>query len=186
MSTNRSKIAMPAHFPAELYQAAGRIQLLLSDVDGCWTDGTITFDRDGSESVTFYAHDGYGVKQAQLAGIEVVVISGRNNPAVVARAKQLGVKEIHVGIADKTELARQLVEARGFSPSQVAALGDDLPDHPLFDAAALTFAPPQATAAILQRADHVTQADAGRGAVREVCDILVAARGDFSPRAGTQ
>lgn len=171
--------------PADVQAAAGSIRLLLSDVDGCWTDGTITFDKDGFESVTFYAHDGYGVKQAQKSGIEVAVISGRNNPAVVARAKQLGIEEIHVGISDKTELARSLVEARGLDRSQVAALGDDLPDVPLFDAAALTFAPPQATEVILRRASHITQANAGRGALREVCDILVAAQGNSGPRAGT-
>ncbi len=176
----------PPDLPAEIRAAAAGIRLLLSDVDGCWTDGTIAFDRAGNESVSFYAHDGYGVKQAQKAGIEVVVISGRNNPAVVARAKQLGVEEIHVGISDKTELARSLVEARGLKKDQVAALGDDLPDHPLFDAAALSFAPPQATPDILKRADYVTQANAGRGALREVCDILVAARDDSGPRAGTR
>lgn len=163
-----------------------KVKLLLSDVDGCWTDGTITFDKDGFESVTFYAHDGYGVKQAQAAGIEVVVISGRNNPAVVARAKQLGIQEIHVGVADKAELARTLVEARGLQREQVAAFGDDLPDLPLFDAAAMTFAPPQATAVIRERADHITHADAGRGALREVCDFLISAQQSSGPRAGTR
>ncbi len=185
MSSDRPS-SPKASLSAALRDSASQIQLLLSDVDGCWTDGTITFDKDGHESVTFYAHDGYGVKQAQKMGLEVAVISGRNNPAVVARAQQLGIQEIHVGIADKTELARSLVEARGLDRSQVAALGDDLPDLPLFDAAALTFAPPQATDLIRTRADHVTQANAGRGALREVCDILVDARSDSGPRAGAQ
>jgi 3-deoxy-D-manno-octulosonate 8-phosphate phosphatase (KDO 8-P phosphatase) len=173
-------------FAPNLLAMAAKVKLLLSDIDGCWTDGTITFDHAGKESVTFYAHDGYGIKQVQKAGIEVIVISGRNNPAVAARAKQLGIQEIHLGISDKTELAKSLVAARGLKPNQVAALGDDLPDLPLFDAAVLRCAPPQATSTIMRLADYITQADAGRGALREVCELLLAATGpDSASRAIT-
>jgi 3-deoxy-D-manno-octulosonate 8-phosphate phosphatase (KDO 8-P phosphatase) len=165
-----------ARFPEELLELAGGIRLLLSDVDGCWTDGTIQYDRTGHESVSFHAHDGYGVKLLLRAGIEVAAISGRNNPAVAARAKQLGIREIHLGIADKTALAEKLVADRGLSRNQVAALGDDLPDLPLFEAAALTCAPPQATETILDLAVHITSAFGGNGALREVCDLLLLAR----------
>ncbi|NQU48347.1 MAG: HAD-IIIA family hydrolase [Planctomycetes bacterium] len=170
-------------FAPNLLAKAAKVKLLLSDVDGCWTDGTITYDHAGKESVTFYAHDGYGIKQVQKSGLEVVIISGRHNPAVAARAKQLGIQEIHLGISDKTELAKSLVAARGLNQNQVAALGDDLPDLPLFDAAILRCAPPQATATILQLADYITQADAGRGALREVCELLLAAT---SPKSGSR
>ena len=173
-----------AKFPKELLELAGGIRLLLSDIDGCWTDGTIQFDRHGNESVNFFAHDGYGVKELQRAGIEVAAISGRNNPAVAARAKQLGIREIHLGVADKTVIAEKLVLDRGLSRDQVAALGDDLPDLPLFQAAALTFAPPRATETIRNLAVHVTSAFGGNGALREVCDLLLLGQA-LNPNSGT-
>ena len=158
-----------------LLERAGEIQLLLSDVDGCWTDGGIQISPD-SEVVRFHVHDGYGIKQLQHAGIEVVVISGRNVPAVEKRARSLGLQEIHLGSPDKSELAQALVQARGLQPHQVAALGDDLPDLALFKVAGLRVAPANAVSRIREAADLVLERGGGHGAVRELADFLLTAR----------
>lgn len=160
---------------SDLHTRAREIRLLLSDVDGCWTDGGIQMSPVG-EMVRFHVHDGYGIKQLQRAGIEVVVISGRDVPAVNERARFLGLQEIHLGKPDKAQLAQAIVQARGLEPHQVAALGDDLPDLALFEAAGLCFAPANAVRGIRSAADHVLERSGGHGAVRELADILLAAR----------
>ena len=163
-------------FPRELLARAGRIRLFVSDVDGVWTDGRVTVHHDGSESVTFCIHDGLGVVRLRRAGLEVAVISGRANPAVEKRAQRLGLEEVHVGVAEKGHLIDRLIAERGLKPTEVAAIGDDLPDLELFDRAGLCFAPPQAVREVRERADWVTRAAAGAGCLREACDLLLAAR----------
>jgi len=165
-----------ADFPPALLARAAAVRLLLSDVDGVWTDGRILVHADGSESVFFHATDGFGVRKLIAAGIEIAVVSGRDNPAVAHRCRSLGVEEIHLGHLRKAEVVRQLIEARSLAPEQVAVIGDDLPDLPMFAAAGLRIAPPQAVPAILALADHVTRAPGGRGALREACELLIAAR----------
>lgn len=160
---------------SDLHARASEIRLLLSDVDGCWTDGGIQMSPVG-EVVRFHVHDGYAIKQLQRAGIEVAVISGRDVPAVGERARYLGLQEIHLGKPDKAQLAQAIVQARGLQPHQVAALGDDLPDLALFEAAGLCFAPANAVSGIRSAADHVLERSGGHGAVRELADILLAAR----------
>lgn len=163
-------------FPAELLQRAAPVRLFLSDVDGVWTDGRVTVDATGAETVTFCIHDGLGVVLLRRDGVEVAVISGRDNPAVGHRARRLGLDEVHLGIADKGPLAARLIEERGLAAEEVAAIGDDLPDLELFDRVGLCIAPPQATAAVRERADWVTRAAAGAGCLREACELLLAAR----------
>lgn len=160
---------------SDLLARASEVRLLLSDVDGCWTDGGIQMSPVG-EVVRFHVHDGYGIKQLQRAGIEVAVISGRDVPAVGERARYLGLQEIHLGKPDKAQLAQAIVQARGLAPEQVAALGDDLPDLALFESAGLRFAPANAVSGIRSAADHVLERGGGHGAVRELADILLAAR----------
>lgn len=163
-------------FPAELLKRAAHVRLFLSDVDGVWTDGRVTVDALGAETVTFCIHDGLGVVMLRRAGIEVAVISGRDNPAVGHRAKRLGIEEVHLGIVDKGPLAERLIAERGLQPGEVAAIGDDLPDLQLFERVGLRLAPPQATVAVREGADWVTRAAAGAGCLREACDLLLAAR----------
>jgi 3-deoxy-D-manno-octulosonate 8-phosphate phosphatase (KDO 8-P phosphatase) len=165
---------MSHDLPADLVARAAKIRLVLSDVDGCWTDGGIRVGPQG-ETVHFHVHDGYGIKQLQRAGIEIAVISGRDVPAVSERARYLGLREIHLGHPDKRELAGSLVSSRGLAADQVAAIGDDLPDLALFAEAGLRFAPANAVAGIRQEADYVTERSGGHGAVREIADLLLAA-----------
>jgi 3-deoxy-D-manno-octulosonate 8-phosphate phosphatase (KDO 8-P phosphatase) len=164
---------MPS-FPPELVQRASKIRLLLSDVDGCWTDGRIFIDADGRELVGFDVHDGYGIQCLRKAGVEVAMISGRQNPAVAARASMLGIKQVHLGHHDKAELARQLVQEYQLEAAEIAAFGDDLPDLDLFAVAGLRIAPRNAVAPIQRQADWVTDAFGGRGAMRELCELLLA------------
>lgn len=165
-----------ASFPPELIARAARVKLFLTDVDGCWTDGTVRVHDDGSESVQFHIHDGYAVVQTLRAGVEIAIVSGRSTKAVRHRAQRLGIEEIWLGVADKSLVAGQLLAERGLAPEEVAAIGDDLPDLPLFAHAGLRIAPSNAIAAIRARADWVTRAAGGAGALREACALLLAAR----------
>lgn len=170
-----------AVFPRELLARAARVRLLLTDVDGCWTDGKIELGPGGDESVVFHIHDGYGMVRLLASGVEVAVISGRDTPAVRHRAARLGVQVVHLGVADKAAVTAPLLRARGLAREEVAAFGDDLPDLPLFDCAGLRIAPPGAMPEILARADFVTSAPGGGGALRQVCDLLLAARAAALP-----
>lgn len=158
-----------------MLERASEIKLLVSDVDGVWTDGRILVHADGTESTTFSILDGLGIVRLLRADVEIAVISGRNNPSVEHRARRLGIKEIHLGSIDKGPLIRELISARGLSREQVATIGDDLPDLAMFQEAGLCFAPPSAVGVVREHAHWVTRAAAGHGAVREVCDLLLTA-----------
>ncbi len=152
------------------------MRLLLTDVDGCWTDGSVLVHADGSASTTFHVHDGYGLVLVQRAGVEVVVISGRDNPAARTRAEHLGIRELRMGSFEKGALADEILAARALEPSQIAAFGDDLPDLELYSRVGVRLAPANAVAELRAAADYVTQAPGGHGALREVCELLMAAR----------
>lgn len=164
-----------AKYPTELLEKAKGVQLFVTDVDGCWTDGRISVHADGSELVHFDVQDGYGMVLLQKAGVEIAIISGRENPAVVARAERLGVQTRFMGSFDKAPLLEQLMNERGLQPEQVAVIGDDLPDLDMFQGAGLCFAPQNAVSAVQESADWVTPSTGGRGALRDCCDLLLAA-----------
>ena len=153
------------------------MRLLLSDVDGVWTDGRVTVHADGSESADFHVQDGYGLVLLRRAGVEVAVITGRDNPAVAARVRKLGIEVLRMGSFDKGLLVEELIRERGLLHEEVAAIGDDLPDLEMFERAGLRFAPPEGVEAVRAAADWVTSARAGFGALREVADLLLLARG---------
>ncbi|MBT5101695.1 MAG: HAD hydrolase family protein, partial [Planctomycetes bacterium] len=159
-------------FPKDLLQRAADIRLFVTDVDGCWTNGRITVHADGSESAHFDVKDGYGMMAIQKAGIEIAVISGRDNPAVVARAERLGIQTRYMGQMEKAPLIADLLAKRGLEPHQVAAIGDDLPDLDLFARAGFSFAPHDAIPELRDAADWVTATNGGHGAIRECCDFL--------------
>jgi len=161
-----------------ILKRAKGIKLFVSDIDGVWTDGTIIMNADGSESVVFSILDGFGLMSLMNAGIEVAIISGRDNPAVAARAKKLKIEEVHLGFLNKGELIQDIIGRRGLQSDQVASIGDDLPDLEMFEHSALRFAPPNAVAAVKAAADYVCSTAAGHGAVREVCDLLLSAKSD--------
>jgi 3-deoxy-D-manno-octulosonate 8-phosphate phosphatase (KDO 8-P phosphatase) len=160
-----------------LLKRAAAIRLLICDVDGVLTDGRIYFNDDGVESKAFFATDGVGLKLLQRAGIEIAWITGSRAPAVTHRARVLGVNHVIMGVFDKLPPWRELCAQLDIAPEACAYIGDDLPDLPLLNACGLAFTVPHAAEALKQAAHYVTQKPGGRGAVREVCDLILTAQG---------
>ena len=146
------------------------------DVDGVLTDGRIVLDRRGDELKFFDAHDGYGIVRAQKEGIRCAIISGRVSPVVRKRCAELGIRDVFLGVADKERTLRKLFVRYSFSTEEVCCIGDDEPDLPMLAAAGLSAAPSSAVASVRQSVDVVTLAGGGRGAVRELLDLIRAAR----------
>jgi 3-deoxy-D-manno-octulosonate 8-phosphate phosphatase (KDO 8-P phosphatase) len=151
------------------------IRLLVLDVDGVLTDGTILLGA-GEELKHFHVRDGLGLKRLMSAGVEVAVISGRDSAAVTRRMAELGVRHVYQGIEDKLAVLERLRSTLGIDALEIAVVGDDLPDLAPMRAAGLAIAVADAHEEVRAAADWVTQTGGGRGAVREVADRLLAAR----------
>lgn len=163
-----------------LKEKAARIRLLALDVDGVLTDGRLYFAEDGQEFKTFDTQDGHGIKMLQHAGIEVAIITGRTTKLVQRRAGNLGIRHLLQGREDKLVALRELTADLGVELDEVAYVGDDWPDLPAILAAGLGVAVANAHGELRARADHVTTLAGGRGAVREVCDLLLNAQGRYN------
>ncbi|HVW19995.1 MAG TPA: HAD hydrolase family protein [Opitutaceae bacterium] len=157
------------------------IRLLAMDVDGILTDGTVRISSDGSESKSFSILDGLGLKRVLQAGIAVAWISGRASGATTARAKELGIPHLIQGRTDKLAALQALAGELKLSAAQCAYLGDDDIDAPAIGWAGVGVSVPSAMPAALAAAGHVTTRAAGHGAVREVCELLLAARAAHAP-----
>jgi 3-deoxy-D-manno-octulosonate 8-phosphate phosphatase (KDO 8-P phosphatase) len=155
---------------------AARLKLLVLDVDGTLTDGALYFGASGEQLKVFNVRDGHGVKLMQAAGITVAVISGRKHAAVLKRCRDLGIRHVIQGAADKSLALDSLLARLKLDPSQVACIGDDTPDIPLFTRVAFAVAVADAHPLALAAAHRVTTLAGGRGAVREACDWLLDAR----------
>lgn len=167
-------------FPPAILQRAKDIRALLLDVDGVLTDGGLYFTENGETSKRFNTLDGHGLKLLQRAGVEPVIITGRDSAALRVRLNALNIQHAHFGVEDKHSAAQSALQSLGLSWAQTAAMGDDWPDLPMLLPSALACAPPNAHREVLSRVHWVTQAPAGHGAVREVCDLLLQARGDYA------
>jgi len=157
-------------------QARG-IRLLTCDVDGVLTDGRVYVDDGGREFKAFSALDGVGLKMLMHAGVTVAWITGSNAPAVMHRARSLGVARVMQDAQDKLTSWEALRRELSLPPAACAHIGDDLPDVPVFVRCGFAVAMPHATAAVRARAHFVTRHDGGKGAVREVCEMILAAQG---------
>ncbi|MFH0844763.1 MAG: HAD-IIIA family hydrolase [Pseudomonadota bacterium] len=157
-------------------EKAANIRLLILDVDGVLTDGRIVLDAGGEETKTFHVRDGLGLKLLIEAGIGVVIISGRRSHVVEERARNLGIKEIYQGVEDKKGLFIKLIQEKRMKKEQVCCVGDDLPDMPLFNRAGLSIAVADAVPEIREAASFVTKSGGGKGAVREVCEVILKAQ----------
>ncbi|MEL0027213.1 MAG: 3-deoxy-manno-octulosonate-8-phosphatase KdsC [Perlucidibaca sp.] len=157
-------------------EKASRVRLLALDVDGVLTDGRLYFAEDGQELKTFDTQDGHGIKMLQHAGIEVAIITGRTTQLVQRRAANLKIRHLLQGREDKLVALRELISTLGVSLDEVAYVGDDWPDLPAILAAGFGVAVANAHPELRARADHVTTLAGGRGAVREVCDLLLIAQ----------
>jgi 3-deoxy-D-manno-octulosonate 8-phosphate phosphatase (KDO 8-P phosphatase) len=159
------------------------VRLLVLDVDGTLTDNTVTVG-DGGESLRFCVADGLAIKELQKAGVAVAWISGRGSPAAAARASELGVAELRLNTLAKAEAALEIARRRGITVSGTAAMGDDLPDLALRSACGFFAAPASARPEVLERADLVTSAAGGAGAVRELAELILRAQGRWTAIVG--
>lgn len=153
------------------------IKLLLLDVDGVLTDGRITFTDDGRELKSFNSKDGVGLKLLQQMGVKAGIVTARVSPIVKRRCDELGVTLIFEGVHNKAEVLSLVTERTGFTPDEIAYMGDDLIDIGLMRKVAAGIAPANAHAVVLQHADVVTTANGGCACVREACDLILKARG---------
>ena len=156
-----------------------KIQLLLLDVDGVLTDGSIIYSDEGRETKVFNVKDGFGLKLIMSAGIKVGLVTGRTSNALQRRCRELGIKYIYDGVQQKARLLDKIVAETGVGADNTAYIGDDLPDLPLMRRIGLAIAVADAHEMVRDYADWITAAPGGRGAVREVCDALLKARGDW-------
>lgn len=146
------------------------------DIDGVFTDGRIYLADNGVESKAFHIQDGYGIRQLRKSGIEVAVISGRRSGAVETRMAELGVEHVILGVDDKVGAFASLIGKLGIEAAHCAFVGDDLPDLPLLERVGVPIAVANAVAGVREACDYTTRAPGGSGAVREVCELILAAR----------
>jgi 3-deoxy-D-manno-octulosonate 8-phosphate phosphatase (KDO 8-P phosphatase) len=166
--------------PAPSLQArCERIEFLLLDVDGVLTDGGIIYADDGTEVKTFHVRDGSGLALWRKAGKRAGIITGRRSRIVEVRAAELGIDPVVQGAADKLAAFRQVLAQTGFRPEQVAYVGDDLPDVPVLRHAGLGAAVADACAEARAAAHLVTGRPGGRGAVREVIEVVLGCQGHW-------
>jgi 3-deoxy-D-manno-octulosonate 8-phosphate phosphatase (KDO 8-P phosphatase) len=161
---------------------ASRIRLLVLDVDGVLTDGGLLYRASGEETKRFHVHDGLALVAALKAGLEVAVLSSRASAAVTRRMAELGVREVHQGVADKAGALEALRERLGLRAGEVAVMGDDLPDLAAMARAGLALAPANAVAEVKRVAHWVARRRGGDGAVREAVEMLLKARRAWPPR----
>ena len=168
---------VPAHFAIQAQLQA--IKLLILDVDGVMTDGGLTLGDDGQEYKTFHAHDGLGMKLLKASGVELAIITGRTSEVVKKRALSTGVAHFYQGAEDKLLAFQALIAASGLRPEQCAFMGDDVVDLPAMLQCGIAIAVPNAADLVLAHAHYVTGKKGGHGAVREVCELIMRAQGQF-------
>jgi 3-deoxy-D-manno-octulosonate 8-phosphate phosphatase (KDO 8-P phosphatase) len=170
--------------PEEITERAARIRILLLDVDGVLTDGGILLHPDGGESKVFNVRDGLGIRLLQRAGIEVGFISGRNSRVVARRAEDLGIGLVVQGTLYKLPAYEEIMTERGLSDRDVAYVGDDIVDIPILRRVGLAVATAGAIPTVGSYCHVITDRDGGRGAVREVCELILQAQGRWEEMAG--
>jgi 3-deoxy-D-manno-octulosonate 8-phosphate phosphatase (KDO 8-P phosphatase) len=167
-----------------IIQKAKKIKLLILDVDGVMTDGSIILDNKGNELKRFHVRDGHGIKMIQKAGITLAIITGRKSEVLKVRAKELGIQEVHQRIFQKSAVYEKLLRKYRCSDENVAFMGDDVVDAELLKRAGLTAAPADAEEGAKKLADIVTKRKGGRGAVREFTDLILQASGRWDNVSG--
>ncbi len=154
-----------------------KIKLLLLDVDGVLTDGRIIYDNQGNELKAFDVKDGHGLKMLQRAGVAVGIITGRKSQVVVKRAAELGIEILYQGALNKLQPYQEILARHGWSDEQVAYVGDDVVDLPILRRVGFSATVADAVPEVLPLVDYVAGKPGGRGAVREICDMLIKASG---------
>ncbi|MFM2088131.1 MAG: hypothetical protein RLZZ237_3000 [Pseudomonadota bacterium] len=158
---------------------AARIKLMIFDVDGVLTDGSLHFGPDGEMMKTFNVHDGLGIKLLQESGVQTAIISARRSAITARRAQDLGFTHVHQGGHDKLTPFRELLAQTGLTEEQCGYIGDDVVDVPLLKRVGFAVSVPGGRPEAHALAHLVTQAGGGNGAVREICEFLLRAQGSY-------
>jgi len=161
---------------AATHNRLAELRLVAFDIDGVFTDGRFYLSDDGIESKAFNTQDGFGIRRLIDAGFEVAVISGRRSAATAKRMDELGVRNVILGTSDKCAAFDELLSGLGLDASECAYVGDDIPDLSLLEKVGYSIAVANAVEEVRDFCDYTTKAAGGHGAVREVCDLVLAAR----------
>jgi 3-deoxy-D-manno-octulosonate 8-phosphate phosphatase (KDO 8-P phosphatase) len=164
----------------DILSKATQIELVILDVDGVLTDGRLYLGNDGNEYKAFHIRDGHGIKMLLAAGVEIAIISGRHAASVERRMADLGIRYAYLGVEDKLSAFNSLLVRVGLIAEQVAYVGDDLIDLPVMTRVGLAIAVQDADPFVKQHAHWQTPSPGGRGAVRDVCELLLEARGQLA------
>ncbi len=152
------------------------IKMVILDVDGVLTDGSIILDNEGNEFKRFHVRDGHGIKMLQKAGIRVAIITGRESKVVLRRADELGIEDIYQGCRDKVYAYQQILEKYNLRDEEVCYIGDDVVDIPILKRVGFPVVPRDADPVTGSYAIYITKYNGGRGAVREICDMIIYTR----------
>lgn len=163
-----------------LKEKAAKIKLLILDIDGVMTDGTIWIDAKGQEQKGFNVKDGFGLRCLMNNGIDVAIITGRKSEVVAHRAEELGIQEIYQKVTDKRVPFYEILGKKALTEDQVCYIGDDVPDLSLLKEVGLSITVADAVDEVKERVDLVTNNKGGHGAVREVCEYILKAQKKWS------
>ena len=158
-----------------------KIKLLLLDVDGVLTDGRFYYSDDGKEFKSFDVKDGFAIRMAGLLGLKFAIITGKMSAIVERRGRELGIEEIHQGYFNKIEVYEDIKRRHNLSDEQCAFIGDDLFDLGVLSKVGFSACPSDAVAEVIEAVDLVTQSKGGRGAVRELVELILNAQGIWEP-----
>jgi len=164
----------------QIYAKARAIRLMIFDVDGVLTDGSLYLSDSGEEIKAFNSHDGHGIRMLRESGVELAIVTGRTSRSVELRAGNLGIELLYQGVADKARVYAELLLARKIDAGATAYMGDDLVDLQVLRRCGLALTVPEAPLAVKQYADYVTRAPGGRGAAREACELIMHAQGTLA------
>ena len=165
--------------PLAHMERAARVKVMIFDVDGVLTDGSLTYGPDGEATKTFYVLDGLGIQLLNRTGVQTAIISARTSPIVIKRAADLGITHVFQGQHDKRLAFAELLDKTGVTAAECGYIGDDVIDLPLLLQVGFAVTVPTGHPEVQHRAHYVTRAGGGRGAVREVCDMIMRAQGTY-------
>ena len=161
----------------DILERMRRLRLMIFDVDGVLTDGTLYFSETGAELKAFNARDGHGLKMLKESGVEIAILSARRSRAVEVRAAELGITLVEQGASDKRAAFENLIGRLRTSAAAAGYMGDDWVDLPVLARCGFAASVPEAPELVRERVHHVTRAAGGRGAAREVCELIMRAQG---------
>jgi 3-deoxy-D-manno-octulosonate 8-phosphate phosphatase (KDO 8-P phosphatase) len=158
---------------SDIREKAKKIRMLILDVDGVMTDGSIILDNEGNEYKRFHVRDGHGVRMLLRAGIRGAIITGRRSEVVARRARELGISEVHQGVLDKMKVYEQILKKYDYRDEEIAFMGDDIVDIEILKRVGLSAVPADAEAGARKWASFVSSYNGGRGAVRDVVNLIL-------------